>query len=97
MIESLTYADFVVRVGGIYPAFIGNSDLYAYGTVGLFNSMNENDFIGETTNWIAHLHIIKETGLVVKITTFQHDGVGKDLVGSMKLISLATTDEWKYF
>jgi hypothetical protein len=97
MINSFTYADFIVEAGGVYPAFIGNSDLYAYGIAGLFSSMNETDFTGKTSRWIAHLHIDKETGLIVKITTFQHDGVGKDLVGPMKLISLATPEEWKYF
>jgi hypothetical protein len=97
MIDSFVNADFIVQVGGVYPAFIGNTDLYAYGIVGLFHSMNENHFTGRTNCFIAHLHIVKETGLVVKMTTFQHDGIGKDLVGPMKLIALGTPEGWKYF
>ena len=97
MIDSFVNADFIVRVGGIYPVFKGHTDLYAYGIVGLFSSNNETDFTGEISHFISHLHIEKETGLIVQITTFQHDGVGKDLVGPMKLIALATPEEWKKF
>jgi hypothetical protein len=97
MIDSFVNADFVVQVGGIYPVFKGHTDLYAYGIVGLFSSMKETDFTGKMSHFIAHLHIQKETGLVVQITTFQHDGVGKDLVGPMELIALATPEEWKKF
>jgi hypothetical protein len=97
MIDSFVNADFVIQVGGIYPVFKGHTDLYAYGIVGLFSSMKTTDFTGEMSHFVAHLHIDKETGLIVQITTFQYDGVGKDLVGPMKLIALATPEEWKKF
>ena len=97
MIDSFVNADFVVKVGEIYSLFKGHTDLYAYGIAGLFHSKNETDFTGEMTRFIAHLHINKETGQVVRITTFQHDGVGKDLIGPMRLIALATPEEWKKF
>jgi len=97
MIDSFANADFVVQVGGLYPVFKGHTGLYACGIVGLFSSMAETDYIGETSYYIAHLHINKDTGQVVQMTTFQHDGVGKDLVGMMKLIALATPEEWEKF
>ena len=97
MINSFARADFIVQLGGIYPVFKGHTDLYAYGIVGLFSSKKPISFSGEMSRFVAHLHIDKETGLIVQITTFQHDGVGKDLVGPMQLIALATPEEWKKF
>ena len=93
---SLEHVDITVRVGGMYPELRGHTDLYAYGLVGLFNAIT-GEFTGEYSQWIAHLHIERSTGKILKITTFQYDGVGQDLIGGMRVLALATPEEWRNF